>query len=111
GPDLHCADGPVADGFLRPLLPVRFDAGRNPPRNSQLALAGLHVRLHDRARLPRRVADLSGWQLVCLRDESAHSGICYGLATRAGWLDCGDGTGLLGPADVAKLARVKGRLW
>ena len=43
---------------LRVVLAMRGDARRHSPRNEQLALAGVRVELHDRARLRRRVADL-----------------------------------------------------
>ena len=38
-----------------PLLPVRRDAGGDPPGNEQLALAGLCLQLHDGAGLFRRL--------------------------------------------------------
>ena len=44
--------------FFALCAPVRRDAGRDPPRNEQLALAGVHVRLHDGAGLRRRLGDL-----------------------------------------------------
>ena len=48
-------------GLLRPVLPVRLDAGRHQARNQHLALAGLHVRLHDGAGLRRGLDRLSDW--------------------------------------------------
>ena len=51
---LQFTGGPVDHGVLRAVCPVRGDAGRDPPRNQQLALAGVHVRVHDGAGLRRR---------------------------------------------------------
>ena len=44
------------------LCAVCGDAGRDPPRNQQLALADFHLRLHDDARLRRRTNNLPSQQ-------------------------------------------------
>ncbi len=57
---LHGPGGVVADGVLRPLLPVCLDAGGDPPRDKKLGLAGVYVHLHDGAGVPRGVGNISG---------------------------------------------------
>ncbi len=49
---VHGAGGVVGDGVLRAVLSMRIDAGGDQARNEQLALAGVHIRLHDGAGLP-----------------------------------------------------------
>ena len=51
---VQSAGGAVDHGVLRAVRSVRGDAGRDPPRNEQLALAGVHVRVHDGAGVRRR---------------------------------------------------------
>ena len=52
------AGGAVDHGVFRVVCPVCRDAGRDPPRNQQLALAGVHVRVHDGAGVHRRADHL-----------------------------------------------------
>ena len=47
------------------LCAVRRDAGDYQARNEQLALAGVYVRLHDRAGLYRSVRHISDWHVAC----------------------------------------------
>ena len=51
--------GAFADGLLRAVLPMRLDAGGDSPRDAELALAGIHFRLHDGAGVCRGAAGLS----------------------------------------------------
>ena len=72
------------DGVLRVMLSVCLDAGRHQARNEIVALADLHVHVHDRACLLRGAARLSAWQLypgpdVRRRVDQPEGGSrCYG---------------------------------
>ena len=61
---LHGARGPVDHGLLCPLCTVCRDAGRHQERNGQLAMAAVHVCLHDLSGLRRCAADLSDRYVV-----------------------------------------------
>ena len=50
---VQSAGGAVDHGVLRAVRPVRGDAGRDPPRDQQLALARVYVRVHDGAGVRR----------------------------------------------------------
>ncbi len=61
---VHGGHSPVVDGLLCPVLPVCLDAGGDPPRDAFLALAGVHVRLHDWPGLHRGPDRLPGGESV-----------------------------------------------
>ena len=56
---VHHSRGPVDHGVLRALRPVCGHAGGDPPRDEQLALAGVHLRLHDDAGVLRSDGNVS----------------------------------------------------
>src|SRR5262249_12835262 len=45
---------------------MRGNARSDPSRNQQLALASIHVRLHDDTGLYRRARNLSNWQSIAV---------------------------------------------
>ena len=51
---------PLDHGLLRPLCPVRLHPGRHRPRDRELDLADVHVRLHDGPGVRRGVSHVSG---------------------------------------------------
>ena len=52
--------GPVDHGVFRAVRPMCGHVGGDPPRDEQLALAGIHLRLHDDVGLRRGAGDVSG---------------------------------------------------
>ena len=61
---VHRAGSPVDHGLFRPLCPMCGHLGGDSPRDEQLALAGVYVRLHDRVGLRRGAGYLSGGKMV-----------------------------------------------
>src|SRR3954447_2222591 len=55
------AGSPVNYGVFRTLRAVRGDARGDSPRDEQLAVAGVYVRVHDSARVRGRTHYLSSW--------------------------------------------------
>jgi ferrous iron transport protein B len=55
---LMVSRGPLAHGVLRPLRAMRGHVGRHPPRDEQLALAVVHLHLHDGAGLRGGAGDV-----------------------------------------------------
>src|SRR5262249_4379813 len=56
--------GAVTNGFFRVLLSMQFDLGRDSPRNSQLAMACFHFRIHDTLGLCGGMDSFSSWYAV-----------------------------------------------
>ena len=61
---LHGSRGLVDHGLLRVMCPMCGHVGGDSPRDEQLALAGVHVCLHDGAGVCRRLFDVSNRDLV-----------------------------------------------
>jgi len=61
---VYLARGTVDHGVLRTMRAVRRHVGRDSARNEQLALASLHLRLHDGAGLCRGADHLPGWDMA-----------------------------------------------
>src|SRR5690606_2707948 len=58
---LPTASGPIADGVFRTGLSVHEHVGRRAPRNSILAMALVHVHIHDSACLCRKFCGVPRW--------------------------------------------------
>jgi len=56
---VHHSGGPFAHGLFRLVQPMRLHLGSHPPRDQQLALAPVHLHLHDRPGVCRGAADVS----------------------------------------------------
>jgi ferrous iron transport protein B len=78
---LHAARRRLADDLLRPRVPVHEHARGRAARDAQLALAGLPVRLHERARLRRELHGLPGRPVA--RPGLRETGEAWDSAARA----------------------------
>ncbi len=70
-PGVHVAHGVGLDGVFRAVCPVRRHIGYHQTRNQQLALAGVHVYLHDGFGLPRSDGDIPNRHLAWRLTHSA----------------------------------------
>src|SRR5262249_45266666 len=84
---VYRAGGTVGDGVLRPVLPMRFDPRGHTPRDEQLALAGVHLRVHDRPGVSGGFAGVSGRHLDLVRGVSnlLMEGARWTGKRRSGW--------------------------
>jgi hypothetical protein len=94
------------------MLPVRLDPCRHQARNENVALAGIHIRVHDRAGVFRGNGGVSGRQPDSGAELRRRFNKWCGreLANPHRRRDCPRGDAVPGAAVVAHVVRHKGRL-